>query len=103
MDDQGINRDGGGVGRRPQISLGRLFGTMFWTCIFCGVYSLAYGHSNITPKWWPKDERFACFVLAVMLTLLVVSPCMAIGTLLARPKLGALIGLLIGLLALGSI
>src|SRR5690349_18559506 len=96
MDDQRTNRKGG-VRRRFQLSVGRVLGATFWTCIFLAALSLALRATRAArpqvPDWVPKSGwGEACFGASVVV-LLFVAPCIAIATLFRRPIVGAIVGL----------
>jgi hypothetical protein len=106
MDDQGTNREGGGsVSPRFQFSLGRLFEMMFWGCLFVGSLSIvavrfynAFYVDNLDDINRMLRDENQPLRMAVAIATAIVSPCVAVGTILNRPIVGAVVGLVLGLL-----
>ena len=89
MDDQRTDRESGKLRGGFQISLGRMFGVMFWASVFCGLVTLFHGPP---PAWFPRREPYGSITAAVVFVLLVSSPCLALGTLFNRPVVGVILG-----------
>jgi hypothetical protein len=107
MDDQRTDREGGNVKPRFQISLARLFGATFWACLFLGLHWLLWhppkemseNAAHTTPI---ANEWIGCGVIATLAALYIASPCIAVATLINRPILGAVIGLVIGIVVIAE-
>jgi hypothetical protein len=89
MDDHKTNREGGEVTKRLlQFALGRLFGAMFWGCIFLGAFwTIQHELANGSHHWLEGGGR-----TAVTFALFAASPFIAIATLLNRPIWRAAVG-----------
>jgi hypothetical protein len=104
MDDQRVNRTGGGL---FQLSMGRWVGTLFWVCIsLCAFWTLenmravSAGEKGNERIHLPKDDWHSSLYLAVVFGLVIMSPCLAAASLFKRPIWGAIVGLIAGVLLL---
>ena len=82
MDDQRANREGSAaVNGHFQIGLRKVFGVMFWVCVFFTAY---YIMNNRPPK--PMSDRGSDLVFTMVFVLFFTSPILALYTFFRQPK-----------------
>jgi hypothetical protein len=83
MDDQRIDRTGGDLAPQFRISLGRLFGALFWTCVFLGSLSWTWSYAARMTSFEDgvdamRADKTSSLTHAIIYALIIASPILAL-------------------------